>query len=71
MKKYSFSRTWKNAIATPPKEGGRYWCLVEEITELGVSHFQWNCSYHKIEKRWSDDKKDCNVIYWTELAPMP
>ena len=67
----TFERTWKNARLDPPKEGGRYWCLVEEQNDLGKSHFQWNCSYHEIEKRWSDNHENYNVIYWTELAPMP
>jgi hypothetical protein len=67
----TFERTWKNARLDPPKECGRYWCLVEEQNDLGKSHFQWNCSYHEIEKRWSDNHENYNVIYWTELAPMP
>lgn len=66
----TFNRTWIN-VNTPPKEGGRYWCLIEEQTDLGKSHFQWNCNYHETEKRWSDNHKNYNVIYWTELAPMP
>ena len=67
----TFEFTWKNAKDNPPKEGGRYWCLVEEQNDLGKSHLQWNCIYHDIEKRWSDNSKNYNVIYWTELAPMP
>jgi hypothetical protein len=67
----TFERTFKNAILEPPKEGGRYWCLIEEQNDLGKSHFQWNCSYHETEKRWSDNQESYNVIYWTELAPMP
>jgi hypothetical protein len=67
----TFERTWKNARLDPPKEGGRYWCLIEEQNDLGKLHFQWNCSYHETEKRWSDNHENYNVIYWTELAPMP
>jgi hypothetical protein len=67
----TFQLTWKSAKLDPPKEGGRYWCLIEEQNDLGKSHFQWNCSYHEIEKRWSDNWETYNVIYWTELAPMP
>ena len=36
----TFERTWKNARLDPPKEGGRYWCLIEEQNDLGKSHFQ-------------------------------
>jgi hypothetical protein len=71
IKKSTFKRTWKNAKTNPPKEGNRYWCLIEEQNDLGKSYFQWNCSYHNIEKRWSDNHEDYNVIYWTELAPIP
>lgn len=67
----TFERTWKNARLDPPKEGGRYWCLIEEQNDLGKSQLQRNCSYHEIEKRWSDNHENYNVIYWTELAPMP
>jgi hypothetical protein len=67
----TFERTWKNARLDPPKEGGRYWCLIEEQNDLGKSRFQWNCGYHEVEKRWSDNRENYNVIYWTELAPMP
>ena len=67
----TFERTWKNARLDPPKEGGRYWCLIEEQNDLGKSHFQWNCSYHEIEKQWYDNHENYNVIYWTELAPIP
>lgn len=69
--KTKFTRTWKSADTHPPSEGGRYWCLVAEINDLGTSHFQWNCSYHPKEKRWSDNFETMRVIYWTELAPLP
>ncbi len=67
----SFKGTWKNAKINPPSEDGRYWVLVEEVNDLGISYFQWNCSYHEFEKRWSDNLKNYNVIWWTELAPLP
>ena len=28
-------------------------------------------SYHELEKRWSDNHENYNVIWWTELAPFP
>ena len=70
-KNISIHQTWKNAKSNPPKEGGRYWCVVEEQYDLGKSHFQWNCSYHEVEKRWSDNLKHYNVIWWTELPKIP
>jgi hypothetical protein len=67
----SFERVWKNAKENPPRDDRRYWCIVEECTELGVSHFQWNCYYSELRDVWSDDGKSYNVIWWTDLAPMP
>lgn len=66
----TFKRSWKNSKDNPPKEGGRYWCLIEEQNDLGRSMFQWNCSYHTGSKRWVDGFENYNVVYWTELAPM-
>jgi hypothetical protein len=56
-----------------PEEGGRYWCFVEELTDLGISHFQWNCSYHEVEKRFSDKylTNGQKVTHWTKLLPSP
>ena len=33
----TFTLTWKDAQKEPPKEGGRYWCVVRDINDLG--HF--------------------------------
>ncbi len=66
----TFERYWHNANF-PPKEGGRYWCVVEEQNDLGLSKFQWNCGYNPNDKRWSDGGKTMNVTYYTELLPMP
>lgn len=41
----SFTREWKNVKNNPPIESNRYWCLVEEINDLGNSYFQWNCYF--------------------------
>jgi len=68
----SFQRTWKDAVLEPPKEGGRYWCVVEEQNDLGLSTYQWNCSFHDNTGEWmGDDWKIVKVTYWTELAPFP
>lgn len=71
MKEQFFKVSWKNAQINPPTEIGRYWCYVEEITDLGISHYQWNCAYNPNDKRWSDNSKNVNVVYWTELLPNP
>jgi hypothetical protein len=67
----TFERTWKNAILNPPTESNRYWCFCEEQTDLGMSHYQLNCSYNEFEKRWSNEVVNCKVLYWVGLAPNP
>jgi len=67
----TFERTWKNSRTNPPKEAGRYWCLIEEQGDLGLSRYQWNCYFAEHTNRWIDDGKEYKVIYWTELAPIP
>ena len=56
-----------------PKEGGRYWCYLEHQNDLGLSHFQWNCSYNENEKRFSDryliDGE--KVTHWMPLPEPP
>jgi len=72
MPSTSFSLVWKNAEKEPPKEGGRYWCIVREINDLGTSYFQWNCAYNPDNLyKWSSNALSHNVIWWTELAPFP
>jgi hypothetical protein len=71
MPSTSFSLSWKNADTNPPNDYGRFWCIVQEQNDLGVSHYQWNCFYHKKWNSWEDNGKECRVIWWTELAPMP
>lgn len=67
----AFVRVWRDAKTTPPKESGRYWCMVEELSDLGFSKFQWNCAYNEQQKTWSDGKDFFNVTHWTQLAPTP
>jgi len=56
-----------------PDEGGRYWCYVEHLTDLGFSYFQWNCAYNENEKRFSDNTLiDVErVTYWRKLPEPP
>ena len=67
---YIFEKEWIPAT-NPPKEGGRYWCYCKEINDLGISHFQWNCSYDIQENSWRDNHETYNVTHWTELLPPP
>jgi hypothetical protein len=70
MSDNTFTLTWKDAKKEPPKEGGRYWCVIREVNDLGMSYFQWNCAYSPNEK-WTDDFIIYDVIYWVELPDMP
>jgi len=65
----SFKMTWLDASFPPT--GGRYWCVVEEQNDLGLSKFQWNCDYNPNDKRWSDGGESMVVTHYVELPPMP
>jgi hypothetical protein len=69
--KNSFEITWNCADNNPPKYGGRFWCVVEEINALGKSTFQWNCGYDEIENNWYDNGISMRVVYWTEFPSIP
>ena len=72
VKPRTFTLTWKNAETELPKEGGRYWCIVREINDLGVSYCQWNCAYNPNDvPRWTSNALRQDVVWWTELAPRP
>lgn len=61
---------WISVKDRLPEEGGRYWCYVKEINDLGISYYQWNCSYHEIEKMWAEDKSNI-VPFVTHWMPLP
>jgi len=70
----TFTLTWKNVDKELPKEGGRYWCIVREVNDLGTSYYQWNCAYDPEATwtgKWSSNALRKDVIWWTELAPRP
>ena len=62
---------WINARTSPPLEGGRYWCVISEVNDLGTSHYQWNCEFNEMESIWRDEKSKVNVVYWMPLMPYP
>jgi hypothetical protein len=53
-----------------PTESGRYWCYVEEITDLGRGYFQWNCAYSQNGKIFTD-RSLCNGERITHWRPLP
>ena len=63
--------SWISVEDRLPEEGGRYWCYVEEITDLGISHYQWNCYYHPTDKSWSDRFVPMYVTHWRPLPEPP
>lgn len=53
-----------------PEESGRYWCYVEEQTDLGKSHYQWNCSWNG-ERWWVEGEDGGIVTHWMPLPVAP
>lgn len=68
---YTNTKTKWISINTPPLESGRYWCLVEEMRETGISHYQWNCYYNNVDNTWWDLKQQVKVTHWTHLLNNP
>lgn len=62
---------WIAVEETPPAESGRYWCYVEEVDDLGISHYQWNCAYSANDNRWSDKALSGRVTHWQNLPSPP
>ena len=56
-------------VNDPPKEIGRYWCYVEEQNDIGVSHYQWNCSWNCEE--WGSEGLTGVVTHWMPLPAAP
>lgn len=69
----TFTLTWKDAQKEPPKAGGRYWCVVRDINDLGTSYYQWSCAYHPENTaiKWSSNALLKDVVLWTEFPQMP
>ena len=63
--------SWIDAKTNPPKENGRYWCNVADQNDLGLSFYQWNCSYNVTDKMWSSNAMSKTVTHWTPLLPNP
>lgn len=61
---------WISVDERLPTEGGRYWCYVEEITDLGRGYFQWNCAFNQ-NGRLFTDKSLCNGERITHWRPLP
>lgn len=64
---------WISVYDQLPEEGGRYWCYVQQLTDLGYSYFQWNCDYNPQLRRFSDMtlKGGHEITHWRPLAKPP
>ncbi|HCQ8432990.1 DUF551 domain-containing protein [Klebsiella oxytoca] len=62
--------TWIPVSEKLPEESGRYWCYVEEQTDLGKSHYQWNCSWNG-ERWWVEGEDGGIVTHWMPLPAAP
>lgn len=67
----TFIREWKCAKTNPPTDPDRYWCLVKEQNDLGISYYQWNCSYNVGVGFTKPHHNDIEITHWTELLPRP
>jgi hypothetical protein len=69
----NMNNKWISVEKNLPKEGGRYWCYLEHQTDLGLSHFQWNCSYNEVSKTFSDRylTDGEKVTHWQPLPNPP
>lgn len=47
---------------------GRILCWCEEINDLGMSYFFWNCSYSK-RHGFTDGAKPYSVTHWKRITP--
>ncbi len=65
-----FSDDWIPVSERLPEETGRYWCYVESVGELGVSHEQVNCSYSE-RHGFMENGKIMNVTHWRPLPEAP
>jgi len=65
------SEQWVRCIDMLPAEGGRYWCYVIEINDLGKSGFQWNCYFDDRDKSFRDNHQTMTVTHWRMLMPNP
>lgn len=61
---------WISVKEQLPNEGGRYWCYVKELSDLGFSHYQWNCSWNEFTGVWGVDVGGV-VTHWRHLPPPP
>jgi hypothetical protein len=64
-----------------PKETCRCWCYIAEQNDLGIGHYQWNCSYvegkgFSIDAYSNSNPFSCNeyqghVTHWRPLQEPP
>ena len=63
---------WTSVKDKLPKEIGRYLCYVEEMSDLGVSHYQWNCSYGYVGKHKTFITDNGGIVtHWMKLPDPP
>lgn len=62
---------WISVETTPPTDSNRYWCYVEEVNDLGKSHFQWNCYYDTDKKEFRDNGVVMRVTHYQPLPNPP
>jgi hypothetical protein len=63
--------SWISVKNRPPDITCRCWCYVEEQTDLGLSHYQWNCCFNVDTKEFTDNCKVVSVTHWMPLPEPP
>lgn len=61
---------WISVEDRLPEEYNRVLGYVEELNDLGTSHFIWNVSY-STHHGWLDNLKHCKVTHWMPLPEPP
>jgi hypothetical protein len=62
---------WISVKNKLPDATCRCWCYVEEQTDLGLSHYQWNCCFNVDTKEFTDNCKVVSVTHWMPLPEPP
>lgn len=70
MEEYASQDKWISVKDELPGDYQRVLGYVEEINDLGKSHFAWNVSYSKYHG-FLDNFKPCKITHWQPLPNPP
>jgi hypothetical protein len=70
VEEYTSQDKWISVEDKLPEDYQRVLGYVEELNDLGISHFAWNVSYSKYHG-FLDNLKPCRVTHWQPLPSPP